>query len=129
MARSHQLTPQDLVKKSADGRWVDANRVKGLFEEGATSSIIMAKLPPKMKKAAPDDPGQPKSDPATPARPVGWYYISAQDKIGPLSFEELQTHGERGLLKPTDRVWSTSSPKWSEAKDVKGLVFVRPAGE
>ena len=126
MARSHQLTPQDVVKKGAEGKWVDAHRVKGLFDVDASSAIIMANLPPELKKEAPPEQNQTNDAPVSQPRPVGWYYISDQIKVGPLSFEELVTHGEQGLLKPTDRVWSTSSPKWCEAKKSKGLAFGSP---
>jgi uncharacterized protein DUF4339 len=60
---------------------------------------------------------------------VSWHYISDHNNVGPLSFEELVAHGERGILKPTDRVWSSISPKWCEAKKIKGLTFGRPADE
>jgi hypothetical protein len=52
MARSHQIMPDDSVKKGADGAWVDANRVKGLFDDPSGSSIIMAHLPPEVKPTA-----------------------------------------------------------------------------
>ena len=129
MARSHQLTPQDFVKKGSDGKWVDAHRVKGLFDEDSSSSVIMANLPPELKKAAPREQNQAKDTPVSQPHPVGWYYISDHNKVGPLSFAELTAHGEQGILKPTDRVWSSISPKWCEAKKIKGLAFGRPADE
>jgi hypothetical protein len=123
MARSHQLTPEDFVKKGAEGTWVDASRVKGLFEDGASSSIIRAHVPPNMKedttrKAKPADDA-PANSPAA----VTWNYISDHNKVGPLKFDELIAHGKQGLLKPTDRVWSSRSPKWCEAQQIDGLVF------
>lgn len=129
MARSHQLTPQDFVKKGAGGNWVDAHRVKGLFDEDASSTIIMANLPPELKEAAAREQEQAKDAPESEPRPDSWNYISDHNKIGPLSFAELIAHGERGLLKPTDRVWSSSAPKWREARNVKGLEFGRPTDE
>jgi len=132
MARSHQLTPQDVVKKGADGNWVDANRVKGLFDEAASSSIIMARLPPELKKSdpkqgAPDEQDDANETAVAQPRAESWYYISDQGKVGPVSFAELIAAGKRGLLKPTHRVWSSSSPKWCEAKEIKGLTFDGPA--
>ena len=50
MARSHKITPDDAVKKGADGNWVDAHRVKGLFEDLSASTIITASLPPDVQR-------------------------------------------------------------------------------
>jgi hypothetical protein len=123
MARSHQLMPDDSVKKEADGAWVGAHRVKGLFDDPASSTIIMASLPPEVQQAL-DSKQQPINEAARPEpRHIKWYYISDQHKIGPLSFDELVTHGRDGLVKPKSRVWSSKSPKWCEAKDVEGLAF------
>src|SRR5690606_29014300 len=51
MARQHQITPEDAVRKGPDGTWVEAHRVKGLFEDGSMSTIIMARLPPDVQQA------------------------------------------------------------------------------
>ena len=127
MARSHQLTPDDAVKKEADGMWVAAHRVKGLFDDPAASSIIMASLPPEVLEALhskqPPPPEPAKAEP----RPISWYYSSDHSKVGPLSFDDLVAHGREGLLKPKSRVWSSKSPKWCEAKDVAGLIFSEQA--
>ena len=50
MARSHRLMPDDSVKKGADGAWVAAHSVKGLFDDASASTIIMAILPPEVKQ-------------------------------------------------------------------------------
>ena len=123
MARSHQITPDDSVKKGADGAWVGAHRVKGLFEDLSASTIIMASLPSDVKQAL--EGKQQTEEPAAAPAPhqVSWHYISDHNKVGPLTFEELVVHGRQGLLKPHDRVWSSTSPKWCEAQDVSGLAF------
>jgi hypothetical protein len=121
MARSHRITPDDSVKKGAEGMWVPADHVKGLFDASA-SSIIIASLPPDAKQSSGNkQPTAPAA--AAEPRPITWYYISDQGKFGPLSFDELIVHGQEGRLKPKSRVWSSKSPKWCEAKDVKGLSF------
>lgn len=129
MARSHQITPDDSVRKGADGKWVGAHRVKGLFEDLSASTIIMASLPPDVKQELESKQETAKA-PAEPEPPrVSWHYISDQNKVGPLTFDELVAHGRQGLLKPNSRVWSSKSPKWCEAKDVAGLVFGQATSE
>ena len=123
MARSHRLTPDDSVKKGADGMWVAAHRVKGLFDDASASTIIMASLPPEVKQALESKQETTNGAAVPKPRPITWYYISDHNKVGPLSFDELLAHGQHGLVKPESRVWSSKSPKWCEAKAVKGLVF------
>jgi hypothetical protein len=125
MARSHRVMPDDSVKKGVDGMWVAAHRVKGLFDDAAASTIIMASLPPQVKQALEDKQDATKNAAVPDSRSITWYYISDHNKVGPLSFDELVAHGRHGLIKPASRVWSSRSPKWCEAKDVKGLVFGR----
>ena len=128
MARSHRLMSDDSVKKGADGMWVAAHRVKGLFDDASASTIIMASLPPEVKQALESKQEARKEAVVPEPRPITWYYISNHNKVGPLSFDELAAHGRRGLIKPESRVWSSTSPKWCEAKDVKGLAFGQPTG-
>lgn len=123
MARSHQLMPDDSVKKEVDGMWVGAHRVKGLFDDPSLSSIIIASLPPDVQQALESAQKAPQEAATPEPRPIMWYYISDHSKVGPLSFDDLIAHGRQGLVKPKCRVWSSKSPKWCEAKDVAGLVF------
>ncbi|QEG33348.1 DUF4339 domain-containing protein [Bythopirellula goksoeyrii] len=129
MARQHQITPDDSVRKGADGTWVGAHRVKGLFEDPAASTIIMAHLPPDVQQAL--EKKQQVAESTTKSEPpkVTWHYIVDHNKIGPLSFDQLVAHGREGSLKPHCRVWSSKSPKWCEAKDVAGLVFDKATSE
>jgi hypothetical protein len=129
MARRHQLTPDDSVRKGIDGNWVRAHRVKGLFEVAAASTIIMASLPPDVQQALASKQEAAKQPPPPEPRPISWSYIADQSKVGPLNFDELVAHGQQGLLKPKSRVWSSKSPKWCEAKEIKGLVFGQSAGQ
>ena len=123
MARCHQITPDDSVKKGADGNWVSAHRVKGLFEDAGASTIIMASLPPEVKQAL-ESKQKEAAQTAPPKSPaVAWHYLSEGNKVGPLSFEELVAHSREGLLKPNHRVWSSTAPKWRKAEDVEGLAF------
>ena len=127
MARCHRLMPGDSVKKEVDGIWVAAHRVKGLFDDASASTIIMAALPPEVKQTLESKQEAKKEAAAHEPRPINWYYISDQNRVGPLSFDELVAHGRKGMVKPESRVWSSASPKWCEAKDIKGLVFSQSA--
>jgi hypothetical protein len=129
MARSHRLMPDDSVKKEAEGMWVAAHRVKGLFDDASASTIIMASLPPEVKQALESKQVTTEKARAPESRSINWYYISDQGKVGPISFDELLTHGRKGLVKPDSRVWSSASPKWCEAKDVEGLLIGQPTEE
>jgi hypothetical protein len=129
MARHHQITPDDSVKKGVDGNWVGAHRVKGLFEDAGASTIIMASLPPDVQQALESTRETAKGTATAGPAVVTWHYISDHNKVGPLSFDQLVAHGRQGLLKPHCRVWSSKSPKWCEAKDVAGLVFGGGRGE
>jgi hypothetical protein len=126
MARHHQLTPNDQVRKEADGRWVEASHVRGLFEDPSASTIVMSKLPPEVLAALEASHGShpklPAATPATKTPAVTWHYLSDEGKVGPLSFEQLVVHGREGRLKPKTRVWSSTSPKWCAAGEVEGLL-------
>jgi hypothetical protein len=128
MARTHQLTPEDMVRRGPEGEWVAGYRVRGLFDDEARSRTVAATPPPATPKAAkPNVRATPA--PAAAAAPqaagdeVGWFYISHGAKYGPLSFGILQQRCRNGQLRPTDRVWSTLTPKWSQAENVDGLEF------
>ena len=54
-----------------------------------------------------------------------WYYTRDQQKLGPLSSEELKQLADSGGLKPSDLVLQEGSEKWLPANSVKGL-FRKP---
>ncbi len=129
MARKHQITPEDMIKRGRGGEWVPAYRVKGLFEAAAkppsakpVEDANKKNSKPTMASAAASAATQERIDPAvyTPVKRM-WFYISAGTKYGPMPFETLRERAESGQIKASDRVWSNTSPKWSEAKDVDGL--------
>jgi hypothetical protein len=123
MARKRQITPEDMIKKGRDGEWVPAYRVKGLFE--AASRPVPAQAKDRAGQPAPEEePDTAGAETIAAAyRPVKrmWFYISSGRKHGPMPFETLRECAATGRIQPTDRVWSNTCPKWSQAKDVDGL--------
>lgn len=127
MAQSHQLTPEDLVRRGADGEWVAGYRVKGLFDERARSRTVAASPPPAAPKAPETEPESARTGEAKGASTeTQWFYISQGTKYGPLTFAVLQERSRSGQIRATDRVWSSSTPKWSEARRIEGLHFRAP---
>ena len=135
LVRKRQLMQDGLVRQG-NSDWVPAYKVKGLFEAAS-------RPPTKPRKAAMTEPSRPEPE-ETPVEPgrdaaavaedviaaververqIGWFCISSGEKLGPMPFEELQHRADCGELKPNDRVWTTASPKWSNAQQVQGLEF------
>lgn len=126
MARTHRITPEDLIRKGKIGEWVPAYRVRGLFEaasqpaptgDGVQVEAIAATAKLKENRHNAVEPSEAE------IRRGEWYCISNGKKHGPMSFETLQQQATEGQLCPSDRVWSVSSPKWAEARNIPGLVF------
>ena len=115
MARGHKITPEDYVRKGADGNWVGAYRVKGLFDEDSTASGIT-------KMAAAPPPPEPEPEPPTKQRVEDWYCICKGRKLGPMTFEVLQALAAEGELGPSDRVWTNLMPKHHTAAEIQGLI-------
>jgi hypothetical protein len=129
MARCHRVSPEDLVKRGKAGEWVPAYRVKGLFE--AASKPTPVKKEPMTSSGATtaeamvrpyEEALRRRVDP--PVTREEWFCISSGKKLGPMSFENLQEKATNGELKATDRVWSSSAPKWSEAGHIHGLAVL-----
>lgn len=118
MARGHKLTPEDYVRKGADGHWVGAYRVKGLFDEDASASGIS-----KILTGAQAAPIQPAPEATSVKQHVeDWYCICKGRKLGPMTFEVLQALAAEGELQPSDRVWTNLMPKHHSAAEINGLL-------
>ena len=117
MARSHKLSPEDYIRKGADGSWVGAYRVKGLFDEDASASGISKII------ASPPVPVPSEPEPPPPKQHVeDWYCICKGRKLGPMTFEVLQALAGEGELQPSDRVWTNLMPKHHSAAEIEGLL-------
>jgi hypothetical protein len=53
--------------------------------------------------------------------PSEWYCSRDDQKIGPVSTEQLRQAATSGKLLPTDLVWKEGMPEWAQAKRLKGL--------
>ena len=51
-----------------------------------------------------------------------WYYARAKQKVGPISFEDLQQLVRSGQIGPLDMVWEEGTFKWRTASEVHGLL-------
>ena len=122
MARSFRLTPEDLVRKGANGRWMPGYSIHGLFGPDAQSPAPAPKEPTESEPEPAEEPVEQSEPPPKPAA-VQWFYISEGKKLGPMAFESLKAHAADGSLHPDDRVWTSITPKWLVASKVEGLQF------
>jgi hypothetical protein len=51
----------------------------------------------------------------------GWYYARGDQKVGPLTIEQLKTLANSGHLRRTDDVWCEGMKQWTPASEVKHL--------
>ncbi|KAB2847157.1 MAG: DUF4339 domain-containing protein, partial [Hyphomicrobiaceae bacterium] len=51
----------------------------------------------------------------------GWYYVSNNERQGPINELALKDLLRRGVVGPNDYVWQESMPDWQEAKRVPKL--------
>lgn len=50
-----------------------------------------------------------------------WYYTTAGQQAGPVSWDDLRALAAQRKLAPGDHVWYDGMPEWAEAKTVAGL--------
>jgi hypothetical protein len=132
LARSGFITPDVEVRKGAEGTWVPASRVKGLFEEAAEPRPTLRPMQPgdygSSEKAAPP----PRPTPARPKAEQGktaasqWYYKVFDEETGPVSSSELKDLAKSGFITPDVSVRQGTGGKWVPASRVKGLFAEAP---
>ena len=143
LAESGFLGPDVLVRKGADGDWIPAGQVGGLF--GGTPEPE-APAPPKpppadarrkakasgdagagpaqaAKRPVPPEPPPPAPQPAD----ADWYCRAMGKEIGPLSRSALQELAASGFLAPGVPVRQGIDGPWVPASEVKGLLDQTPA--
>jgi hypothetical protein len=57
---------------------------------------------------------------------TAWYYAWNKQRVGPVSFAELQQRAAMGQLQPTDMLLQVGAPKWVSAASVPGLITGAP---
>ena len=50
-----------------------------------------------------------------------WYYMKAEQRLGPVLSKELRSLAKTGQLKPNDLVWKDGLDDWVPAEKIKGL--------
>jgi TM2 domain-containing membrane protein YozV len=56
-----------------------------------------------------------------------WYYAKNNERLGPVPLAELRSLVAKGVLQPSDLVWSEHLPGWVPARKVRGLFPSQPA--
>src|SRR5439155_16318699 len=54
--------------------------------------------------------------------PEQWYYARGQQRLGPVSKEQLKGLATAGQIQPGDLVWRVGMPQWAAASSVEGLM-------
>lgn len=54
-------------------------------------------------------------------KPVQWYHARENNQYGPVSAAELKQLAQAGTVRPEDFVWREGLPKWTLAREIKGL--------
>jgi hypothetical protein len=59
--------------------------------------------------------------------PQAWYYAKNNERLGPVPLAELRSLITKGVLQPSDLVWSEHLPGWVPARKVRDLFPSQPA--
>jgi HNH endonuclease/GYF domain 2 len=119
LAREKRLSPDDLVQKGNDGKWVRAAKVQGLFEE-PTEAVGAAPRTPRMGF-------EERTDAAGVSRKTPGMRIK---DLPPRIYVEFQDEGKSKLLRRTDEAGETFFfLVWSEPERAKAWLQQRGAPE
>jgi len=56
--------------------------------------------------------------------PEQWHYSKGDQRLGPVTTEELKAMAGDGRLSPDDMIWKKGMPEWAPASSAKGLFLV-----
>ena len=139
LAASGFLTSDVDVRKGAEGDWIPAGQVKGLFEgpsrmllaEEVDGPVARAPSGPRPaqtsdRRVPPDEPvaEPPLSEPQ--AAEVVWFCRAMGREIGPLSLPAIKELAAGGFLSPEVLVRKGHDGDWVPANEVTGLVDDEP---
>ena len=129
VARRGRLTRNDTVRRGADGNWVRAERVLGLFDSqvnSATASLASAKA--SANSSGVNDVPAAARQPMPAKRsvlniPTPKFWVRSGNQVGgPLSGPQIRQLAAVGKLKP-NFLLSNDGSRWVRAAQVKGLTF------
>jgi S1-C subfamily serine protease len=84
----------------------------------AVPSAVPSPAPQAVKTQSPAAAAATGSD--------GWIYAKGGQRLGPVSWTQLQNLAASGELQPTDKVWTKGMPKPVPAQEVAGLFAAQP---
>ena len=93
------------ANKVASGRWMRAEKVRGLFQRSTRAS-----------SSSPD-----ATPPEPPPISTRWFYQTGRCPLGPIDAEELRQLAEAGIVTPETPVRKSPNGGWICAKKVRGL--------
>ncbi|MBI84776.1 MAG: hypothetical protein CMJ81_16410 [Planctomycetaceae bacterium] len=125
LAQSGKVAPNDLVWKEGSEKKVRAGQVKGLLfksPEVVPPSPVQDDVPSPVKDKVPPV----NSDPATSSDQREFYYEISGEREGPVSFSELQTLVQQGVVTKQTQVWRHKLEDWTPASEIDRLASAFP---
>ena len=125
LAQSGKLAPADLVWKEGIKTKVPAEQVKGLTFK---SPEVVPTVPVQADNPSPVKDNVPpiKSDPVTSSDQREFYYEISGEREGPMSFSELQTLVQQGVVTKQTQVWHDGLEDWTPASTIDELAVIFP---
>ncbi len=120
--RSENRRLRERVRKDrqvADQRYVEHQGRLAVHDEGLGVDTSM--------RAPPSDEGSTSLPPPVPAHPVSgvqaaqWYYVSGEERQGPISHETLRGFLEMGVVSAETFVWTESMEDWMRLNEHRAL--------
>lgn len=139
MVERGDLNPADVIRLGADGQWVAAGEIEGLFANRAQtapspanrSAVRQAATPaPRsaaVQTAATPQPAVPQRQPAVVpasapvAADANWYCYINDQEYGPMSLADLQGAAAQGQVTPNVYVKYSAQGEWVLASQVPNL--------
>ncbi|QDU94051.1 hypothetical protein Pla8534_18370 [Lignipirellula cremea] len=126
LASSGKLRPNDLVRHGENDAWKEAASVAGLFAAEKEvlvqdDGFVQAELSSSEEFDSSGSNDAPSNQKPNSPVALDWYYAKGQERMVPVSWDELCKLATSGQLVTGDLVWSEGMPEWSRADHVAGL--------